>query len=422
MFDQVFIQVTSGNGGSGTISGRREKFVPAGGPDGGDGGRGGSVYMTTDNNVTTLLEFRYRRRFVAGSGGHGAGALKHGEAGRDVTIVVPVGTEVWREGTRPRVLFDLANPGQRVRVATGGEGGRGNAKFASSTTRYPMLAEEGERGETIKLRLELKLLADVALMGAPNAGKSSLLAAVSAARPKIGAYPFTTLEPFLGVVEHRGHRFVMVDVPGLIEGAHEGAGLGHDFLRHIERTRVWVHVVDGSAEDPAQQYREIRREVRAYRGSDAEKPGVVAVNKIDLPEVAERASGLKSDLATVGEEVCFISAITGEGVGPLMDRVASILERTASSGNGAGAGDGQLPVLRPKSLRNPVKVVRRHEAFVVEMPSAARMAAMVDTNNWPAMTQFYGHLERIGVIKALERAGIASGDKVRIGKVEWEWE
>ena len=422
MLDQVFIQVTSGNGGSGCISGRREKFVPTGGPDGGDGGRGGSVFIIADENVTTLREFQYSRRFGAKPGGHGAGALKHGEAGRDVTIVVPVGTEVWKEGRRSELLADLASVGQRVSVASGGEGGRGNARFATSTTRYPMLAEEGERGEEVKLRLELKLLADVALMGAPNAGKSSLLAAVSAAKPKVAEYPFTTLEAVLGVVEHHRHRFVMVDVPGLIEGAHEGAGLGHDFLRHIERTRVWVHVVDGSVEDPAAQYRDIRREVNLYGGGGAEKPGLVAVNKVDLPQVADRVSGLKSDLAAEGVEVCFISALTGEGVESLLDRVAATLEGASSDGNGASARTDHLPVLRPKSVRDPVKVVRRQEAFVVDMPSAARMAAMIDQNSWPAMTQFYGHLERLGVIRALERAGIAPGDTVRIGEMEWEWE
>ena len=320
------------------------------------------------------------------------------------------------------MLADLTSAGQRVTAASGGQGGRGNARFVSSTTRYPMLAEEGERGETVKLRLELKLLADVALMGAPNAGKSSLLAAVSAANPKVAEYPFTTLEAVLGVVEHNRHRFVMVDVPGLIEGAHQGAGLGHDFLRHIERTRVWVHVVDGAVEDPVAQYREIRQEVRVYGDGDVEKPGLVAVNKIDLPQVADRASGLKSDLAAEGVDVCFVSALTGEGVDALLDRVADTLERTASDGNGAKADTDQVPVLRPKAVRDAVKVVRRNEAFVVNMPAAARMAAMIDKNSWPAMTQFYGHLERLGVIRALERAGIAPGDTVRIGKVEWEWE
>ena len=422
MIDQVFIQVTSGNGGSGTISGRREKYVPTGGPDGGDGGRGGSVYITATENVTTLREFRYLRQIVASSGGHGSGGLKHGGAGKDVTLLAPVGTEVWQEKQRPQLLADLASAGQRVRVAAGGEGGRGNARFASPTTRYPMLAEEGERGEIVKLRLELKLLADVALMGAPNAGKSSLLASVSAARPRIDAYPFTTLEAVVGVVEHRKHRFVMVDVPGLIEGAHEGAGLGHDFLRHIERTRVWVHVVDGSTEDPVNQYRDIRREIRLYGGEGSEKPGLVALNKIDLPEVAERGSSLMSELTAEGVEVCLVSALTGEGIESLLDRVTAILESTTGDKNGTSATVEQLPTLRPKSQRDPVKVVRRQGAFVVASPSAARIAAMIDQNSWPAMTQFYGHLERIGVVRALERAGIAAGDTVRIGRVEWEWE
>ncbi|MCI0438760.1 MAG: GTPase ObgE, partial [Chloroflexi bacterium] len=238
MIDQVFIHISSGKGGNGAISGRREKFVARGGPDGGDGGNGGSVYMLADQNVNTLQAFRYRRSFAAGNGGNGAGANRHGRNGDDIVISVPAGTQVWITDEPPRLLADLSEHGQRVLLASGGSGGRGNARFKSSTNQFPKLAEAGEDGEELDLRLELKLLADVGIIGVPNAGKSSLLSVVSAARPKVADYPFTTLEPVLGVVERHDKSFVMVDIPGLIEGAHKGVGLGHEFLRHVERTRV----------------------------------------------------------------------------------------------------------------------------------------------------------------------------------------
>ena len=352
------------------------------------------------------------------------GGRRHGKGGEDVVIKVPVGTQVWKDESSPELLADLVDPGQRVCVARGGRGGRGNSRFASSTNRFPMLAEEGEPGEEISVRLDLKLLADVGIIGAPNAGKSSLLAAVSAATPKIADYPFTTLEPVLGVVERRGRSFVMADIPGLIEGAHQGAGLGHDFLRHVDRTRVLVHVVDGFAEDHLEAYRRVNEELRLYSERLLGKPQIIALSKMDIPEVRELITSTEPGLSEEDTPLCLISAASGEGLDALLDEVLQLLD-AASEGHEATSArpeESPLPVIRPRARREPVKVRRQKGAYVVAMPQAARIAAMIDENNWNARIQFHQHLKRMGVIRALEEAGIGPGDTVRIGKVEWEWE
>ena len=418
MIDHTVIHVLGGNGGNGAISGRREKYVPRGGPDGGDGGDGGSVFLVGDENVNTLRDLRYRRRFVAQNGGHGRGALKHGRNGADVVIVVPVGTEVWEDTGSPARVADMRESGERVLVARGGRGGRGNARFASPTNRFPLLAEEGEEGGAVVLRLELKLLADVGIIGAPNAGKSSLLAAVSSARPKVADYPFTTLEPVLGVVEWGDDSFVMVDIPGLIEGAHEGAGLGHEFLRHIERTRVLVHVVDGSAEDPASDYRQINQELSLFNADLAHRPQIVALNKMDVPGVADRMAVLKAE--GWDHETHEVSAATHGGLRPLLDAVRR--EMSLQRAHAPMRDDTEVPVVRPAPRREPVGVGVEEGVFVVEAPGAARVAAMVDASDWNARMQFYAYLRRMGVVKALEAAGVEAGDLVRIGTFEWEWD
>ena len=418
MIDHTVIHVRGGNGGNGAISGRREKYVPRGGPDGGDGGDGGSVFLIGDVNVNTLRDLRFRRRFSAQDGGHGHGALKHGRNGADVEIVVPVGTEAWKETGATACVADMSESGERVLVASGGRGGRGNARFASPTNRFPLLAEEGEEGGTEVLRLELKLLADVGIIGAPNAGKSSLLVALSRARPKVADYPFTTLEPVLGVVEGRDDSFVMVDIPGLIEGAHDGAGLGHEFLRHIERTRVLVHVVDASAEDPASDYRKINVELSLFNADLARRPQIVALNKIDVPAVPSRLAVLNA--GGWDRETHEISAATHEGLGPLLDAVRR--ELSLQRARGPLTDRSETPVVRPAPRRGPIGVGVEGGVFVVEAPGAARVAAMVDASDWNARIQFYAYLRRVGVVKALEGAGVAAGDVVRIGRFEWEWD
>ena len=427
MIDSVVIHLRSGSGGDGSISGRHEKFVPRGGPDGGNGGDGGSVYLVSDPNVNTLVFYRYRRRYEAEDGGKGQGKLKHGKNGEDITLVVPVGTQVWAEDASGRLIADLDAPGEQVQVARGGRGGAGNTRYATSTNRFPLLAQAGEKGEERSLRLELKLLADVGIIGAPNAGKSSLLASLTAARPKIAEYPFTTLEPALGVVEHRDESFVMVDIPGLIEGAHEGVGLGQDFLRHIERTRVLVHVVDGSIDDPVGQIQQTNTELELFSEDLGRKPQILAVNKIDMLEVRERMSSLEGEFVQAEEsrQVHFISAAGADGLVPLMDAVLREL-RTAPmpvQTKGSASQGQELPVLRPRPRGTGASVHRDPRGvFVVDSADAARIAAMVDVDNWGARMQYYARLRRTGVVKALEDAGIMPGDTVRIGEMEWEWE
>ena len=462
MIDNVFIYINSGNGGDGAVSGRREKFIPRGGPDGGDGGRGGSVIVECDPNINTLLAFRYKRRFSADHGGNGAGALKHGRDGDDVRISVPVGTQIWNaDADPPQLLADLAAEWQRVTLARGGRGGRGNAYFASPTNQFPLLAEQGEPGESLRLRLELKLLADIGIIGLPNAGKSSLLSVVSAARPKVAAYPFTTLEPALGVVEHRLQTFVMVDIPGLIEGAHEGVGLGHDFLRHIERTRALIHMVDGSTEYPLDDYRKINAELTQFNADLAAKPQIVAVNKTDITEVRQRQPELEAAFAADGIDALFVSAVTHSNIEALLDKAIIALSeaddaaspsrnaRNTPIGNApytpnmsnknapnahtaasdistasavSDTPDDALPVLRPKPRRERPVVRKRNGAFIVQAQRAVRIAALLDESDWNARVQFLGYLQRAGIVRALEEAGAAPGDTVRFGAVEWEWQ
>lgn len=322
--DMVKIYVESGGGGNGVVAFRREKFVPMGGPSGGDGGKGGSVYLEADTRLTTLMPFRRKRHFRAARGRHGEGSNRHGASAEDVVIGVPPGTVV-RDAESNEVIADLTAPGQRVKIARGGKGGLGNARFATSTRQAPRVATEGEPGESRWLQLELKLLADVGIIGLPNAGKSTLLSRVSAARPKIADYPFTTLEPQLGVVEVGDQSFVMADIPGLIEGAHKGTGLGHDFLRHVERTRLLLHLLDGSSADPWGDFQGINRELALYSEALQSKEQLVAINKADLPGVQERIPQILASFKREGIKVVVISALAGEGVQELLYQVAASL-------------------------------------------------------------------------------------------------
>jgi GTPase len=336
--DEVDIHVAAGHGGRGAMSFRREKFVPRGGPNGGDGGAGGSVYVTAQANLNTLLNFRFQKEFEAGRGGHGEGSNRTGRKGADIALGVPVGTVIYeRLGEELVQLADLTIEGERVLIAKGGIGGRGNAQFATSTNRAPRRAEPGLPGEQRDLRLHLKLLADVGLVGFPNAGKSTMISRISAARPKIADYPFTTLSPNLGVVGLSGERsFVVADVPGLIEGAHKGQGLGHRFLSHLERTKVLVHLVDvssASGREPVNDYDVIVRELELFPGRDAsgerlqDKPMVVAANKIDALDDPSRLQRLRAHVEELGLPFHAVSAASGEGVPALLDAVWSALER-----------------------------------------------------------------------------------------------
>jgi GTP-binding protein len=332
--DEVDIHVQAGHGGSGSLSFRREKFVPRGGPDGGNGGSGGSVYAVADPHRNTLVHFQFNPEYKAQRGGNGAGALRTGRGGKDLEIPLPVGTLIFRKDPESRALepvADLTHAGERVLIAKGGRGGLGNAHFATSTNRAPRKVQPGEPGEEFDLHLELKLLADVGLVGFPNAGKSTFISVVSAARPKIADYPFTTLVPNLGVVALSGDRdFVVADVPGLIEGAHEGKGLGHQFLRHIERTKVLIHLVDvsgASGRDPVEDFDTIRRELESYNPELLEKPHLVAANKIDALDDPKRLTTLEKRARKLKLKFFRISAVTREGVNELIEAAWPIIAK-----------------------------------------------------------------------------------------------
>lgn len=332
--DRARIHLKAGDGGNGIVSFRREKFVPKGGPDGGDGGRGGDVIVVADPGLSTLLDFQYRQHLKAGRGRHGQGSNRHGRDGEDVIVPVPVGTVI-RDGESQKLIADLMESDQRVVAARGGRGGRGNSHFATPTHRVPRRSEPGEPGEERWVEVELRLIADVGLVGVPNAGKSTLLSRVSAARPKIADYPFTTTQPILGVVRVRdGRTFVLADLPGLLEGAHLGTGLGHDFLRHIARTRVLIHLLDlGSDRDPLLDLTTVNEELRLYDPALSRRPMLVALNKIDLPESRERVPAVAARVEALGLRVWAISGATGEGIEDLMRAAADTLdqERTASA-------------------------------------------------------------------------------------------
>ncbi len=327
LIDHAKVYVQGGGGGNGCVSFRREKFVPKGGPDGGDGGDGGSVIFLADPGLSTLVDFKYRQHLRAQRGGHGEGAKRTGRSGADLVVPVPAGTIV-RDAATGNLIADLAAAGQRAVIAKGGRGGRGNARFATPTRRTPRRADPGTPGEDLRVELELRLLADVGLVGLPNAGKSTLLRRVSSARPKIGDYPFTTTEPVLGAVDlPDGRGFVMADLPGLIEGAHHGAGLGHAFLRHIARTRVIVHVIDlAGPDDPVRQFTTVRRELELYDPQLLTRPVLIALNKIDLPEARRRAATTAAALGAQGYRVIEVSGATGEGIEALLRAASDALQ------------------------------------------------------------------------------------------------
>lgn len=326
--DEVIIHARAGHGGAGCVSFRREKYVPFGGPDGGDGGKGGDVVFQVSTGISTLLDLRLHPHQRAGRGGHGMGKDRHGANGRDLCIPVPPGTVI-RDADTGEILADLTEPGERVVLLRGGRGGQGNARFATSTNKAPKFAQPGEPGEERRLKLELKLLADVGLFGFPSVGKSSLIARISAARPKIADYPFTTLTPNLGVVSYKNFRsFVVADIPGLIEGAHRGAGLGHRFLKHVERTKLLLHLIDISLmpeRDPLAGYRALNRELELFDEQLARKPQIVVVNKIDLPHVRENLGKVTTMFQELGVGLFPVSAATGEGIPALLDEIAGRL-------------------------------------------------------------------------------------------------
>jgi GTP-binding protein len=415
MIDLAEIHIISGSGGNGAVSYRREKFVPYGGPDGGDGGRGGDVVIQADEGLTTLAHFRRRRIYKAEAGTPGAGGKRHGSNGKDLVLKVPVGTVIQAD----EAAWDLDRNGESVIVARGGDGGRGNSRFANSIRQAPGFAEKGLPGEELSLRLELKLLADVGLVGLPNAGKSTLLRSVSHAMPDVGDFPFTTLEPVLGVVEMGIDAFVMADLPGLIEGAHEGVGLGHQFLRHVERTRVIVHVLDASSEDPLGDYATVRRELKLYDERIVHKPEIIALNKVDLPDARDRAHSLRD--AFPDREVLLVSGATGEGTRELLQRLMRIIQDTRREQAEAAATGGEIPVLRPRGRERLDVELVEEGVFEVRGEKAEQDALKLGEGGYEALDELQDRLRRQGIERAMRRAGAKPGDTLRIAGVELEW-
>lgn len=423
-FDQAKIYVEAGKGGNGVSSFRREKFVPMGGPDGGHGGRGGNVVLAVNPRLNTLLSFRHKTHFRAERGGNGGGQKKQGKSGQDLTVQVPPGTVV-RDAESAELLADLIKAADQVVVAQGGRGGRGNSAFVSSTNQAPRISEKGEAGQARWLALELKLLADVGIIGIPNAGKSTLLSHVTAARPKIADYPFTTLMPNLGVAQVDEREIVLADIPGLIEGAHLGAGLGDKFLRHIERTRVLIHLLDGSLPDPLAAFETINQELAEYSPQLRDKPQIVALNKIDLPEAQanfkriQKAIAKRKNASGGKVQTLAISAATGEGLQDLLRAAAQKLSEAPQADSDSAAE--ALPVIRPKQDEETFEVKREGHAFRLRGVKVERVTAMTNFDQEESVMRLHRIFKSMGVTEALERAGVKDGDYVRIGEVELEW-
>lgn len=416
--DTAKIHVKAGDGGHGSASFRREKYIPFGGPDGGDGGRGGDVVLVADPGENTLAEYRHRRHFKAGRGGNGAKRNQHGARGADAELRVPGGTIVRADD---EVLADLTEPGQRVIVARGGRGGLGNVHFATPTNRAPKVAQKGEPGEEKWITLELKLIADVGLVGYPNVGKSTLLAAVTRASPKIADYPFTTLSPNLGVATVGEMTFVLADIPGLIEGAHQGVGLGREFLRHVERTKVLVHVIDGTARDPLKDFESVNKEMELFNPELAHKPQVIAVNKMDTPEAKRQWEETRRALEQTGLPIFPISAATGEWLSPLLEEVAVLVQRVREEEKRAAAAAAKEEIVRIEPPAPSFVVTREEDGFRVRGRLVERLVMMTDMESDQAVALMQRHLARMGVTAALEKAGVKAGDTVRIGDIELEW-
>ena len=423
--DEVKIHVKGGDGGAGCMSFRREAHVPRGGPDGGDGGRGGGVVLEADSAISSLVDYRFKRHFKAERGTHGKGQIRHGAGGSDMVLKVPLGT-IARDGETGEILGDLTVQGQRLPMAQGGYGGRGNIHFVTPTRRAPAFAELGEPAEERWVELEMKLLADAALVGMPSVGKSSLIARMSAARPKIADYPFTTLVPNLGVVRAGGRSFVVADVPGLIEGASEGKGLGHEFLRHIERTALIIHVVDltGSYEqrNPLEDYDAINRELELHAVELASRPQIVVGNKADVEGTSEVSAALREIVEAAEIPYFEVSAVTGQGIDPMIRAVAERVFELRSAAIDTSAGERRVWTHEPKGDREFTVGNLGGGVFEVKGRGVERMVIMTEWNNDEAIAFLQKRMVKAGVEKALAEAGALDGDEVRIAGKAFEFE
>ena len=417
-FDKARIHVNAGNGGNGIVAFRREKFVPRGGPAGGNGGRGGHVYLVATTDLNTLVTFHRQVHFQAERGGHGGGADKTGAFGADLRIPVPVGTIV-RDGESGELLADLLRDGQEVQIAKGGRGGRGNAAFKSSRNNAPRVAENGQVGEAFWLELEMKIVADVGIVGVPNAGKSTLLSVISAARPKIADYPFTTVEPSLGVAEVNHRQIVVTDIPGLLEGAHEGVGLGLDFLRHVERSRILIHLLNGASPDPLGDFAAINQEMELFSPGLIHKPQLVVLNKMDLPEAQEIWPTVEKAMADAGRTAMAISAVTRDNVEMLLYRLQEMLDELPAVDV---VTPDEMVEITP-ALDEKAFSVHHLDVDLWEVQGTAieRYAQMTNWDYYEAAMRFQRIMKAMGITEALREAGVTDGHTVQIAGVELVW-
>lgn len=420
--DQVTIEVKGGDGGNGAVSFRREKYVPMGGPAGGDGGRGADLVFVVDEGLRTLVDFRYQRHFRAPRGENGGNKGMHGAGAKDMIVRVPPGTTVVDADTG-EVIADLVEHGQRAIIAKGGRGGRGNIRFATSANPAPEISENGEPGQQRKVTLELKLIADVGLVGYPSVGKSTLLSTVTAAKPKIAEYHFTTLTPNLGVVDLGEKSFVMADLPGLIEGAHEGVGLGHQFLRHVERTRLIIHVIDMAGtdgRDPLEDYKQINEELKLYNIKLEDRPQIVAANKMDMPDSQENLERFKRAYPDV--PVYAISGLTRQGVQELMYAVADRLETIPTRLEVEEVAEVEERVVyRAEKEPEEFFITREDDMYVVTGEKLEKLVRMTNLNSYDSVQRFVRMMRNMGVDEALRREGAQHGDTVKIGTWEFEF-
>jgi len=418
LIDEAEIYVSSGRGGDGMVHFCREKFIPRGGPDGGDGGRGGDVIFRVSPKLNTLSLFRYKSRFMAADGRRGGPKNQTGRSAEDLILEVPPGTIIY-DIESGSVLADLVEQDQTFVVCKGGRGGKGNTHFATSTNQAPRIGERGEPGQERNLRIVLKLIADVGIVGVPNAGKSSFLSAVTNAKPKIADYPITTLEPNLGVVElDEETSMVLADIPGLIEGAHRGVGLGNTFLKHFQRTRVLIHILDGSAEDPLADFSQINSEMALFDPNLSKKPQLVVFNKIDLPEVKERWTDIRKTLKKKGYEVLAISALTRQDLQPVLWKVAELLQTAPFE----QVSSPEVPIYRPEEDARDFSIEPVEGGYRVKGAAIFRAAEMTYWQYPASVRRFQKLMERLGVEDALRRAGAKNGDTVYIGEYELDWE
>ena len=419
--DYAKITIKSGNGGDGAITFRREKYVAAGGPDGGDGGRGGSIYFRVDPNANTLIDFRYTKKFKAQNGENGSGGNKYGKSGEDLYINVPIGTII-KDAETGKVVADLSKEGQEELVLKGGRGGKGNSHFATATRQVPRFAQAGEDGEEKEVILELKLLADVGLLGFPNVGKSTFLSIVTEAKPKIANYHFTTIEPNLGVVKTKnGDSFVIADIPGIIEGASEGIGLGIQFLRHVERTRLLLHVIDVSGtegRDPVQDYYTINNELKKYSEKLSTRKQIIVANKIDIMQDETKYKELEELSKKEGLEIYKISGATGEGIEQLLNRVSEVLKTLPKE---------ELVEIEERVIytleddKDNFTVRKENDVFIIEGKAINRLMGRINIDDNESMYYFQKSLKNLGIEDELKRQGIKEGDTVKVLNWTFEW-